>query len=183
MQWSKTKKMLESFLCEKLQSRIQIHATVYRKFHDQPSRVWIMFDKQEILSASDMIYNIEHEKIYQQIKSERKLLPIPTNVDLLTRFHTFERKALVEASVNADSFLLKKETFQAYDLYKVFMEYNNLSIEEALESENNITKAFAMFDRRLGKRRLRKLTFTGKEGSIIVLFYKVRCQVENIAIL
>jgi len=54
LQWSKTKSTLESFLCEKLKGRIELYATVYRKFHDGPSRVWITFDQREILSASDV---------------------------------------------------------------------------------------------------------------------------------
>jgi len=56
MQWSMTKSTLESFLCDKLKGRIKIYATVYRKVHDCPSRVWITFDKKEIISASDVRY-------------------------------------------------------------------------------------------------------------------------------
>ncbi|HWJ78942.1 MAG TPA: nonribosomal peptide synthetase, partial [Niallia sp.] len=63
MQWSKTKSTLESFLCDPLQGRIKIYATVYRKFHDGPARVWITFDKKEILSASDVTYTIKHEEL------------------------------------------------------------------------------------------------------------------------
>ncbi|WP_441296780.1 SF0329 family protein [Bacillus sp. Marseille-P3661] len=46
LQWSKTKTILENFLCDKLKGRIKIYATVYRNFHDGPSRVWITFEKK-----------------------------------------------------------------------------------------------------------------------------------------
>ena len=47
MQWSKTKLILERFLCEKLKWRIELRETVYRKFHDMPSRVWITLDGEK----------------------------------------------------------------------------------------------------------------------------------------
>ena len=81
MQWSKTKSTLESFLCDKLQGRIKVYATVYRKFHDSPSRVWITFDNKEIISASDVTYQTKHEKLYQKIKEKEGLKGIPIIIE------------------------------------------------------------------------------------------------------
>ena len=93
MQWSKTKSTLENFLCNKLQGRIKLYATVYRKFHDSPSRVWITFDNKEIISASSVTYQVKHEDLYQQIKEEKNLKSIPYNENWNVMFNSNERQA------------------------------------------------------------------------------------------
>jgi hypothetical protein len=180
LQWSKTKSTLEHFLSDKLKGRIQIYATVYRKFHDGPSRVWITFDKKEILSASDVAYAVKHEKVYQQIKEEKNLKSIPYNANWDVMFNSEERQELSRASDDTEEFLINQYIFESYHLYALFMNYASLSIEEAMNSENIIIKAYSMLDSRLGKRRLEKLEFTNETHPLIVDFYKIRCGVEGI---
>ena len=182
MQWSKTKSTLESFLCDKLQGRIKIYATVYRKFHDCPSRVWITFDKKEIISASDATYQTKHEQLYRQIKKEGGLKDIPFNENWHVMFNSPERQELIKASHKAEA-MINQNTFNSYHFYAPFMEYGSLSIEEALHSENIIIRAYAMLDRRLGKRRLSKFKLTIEDTHPLILhFYKIRCDVEGISI-
>jgi hypothetical protein len=180
LQWSKTKSILESFLCDKLKGRIQIYATIYRKFHDGPSRVWITFDKKEILSASDTKYQIVQEKLYQQIRDERRLKGIPYSPVPGVMFNSAEREALMEASYEAEVILINQNNFESYHLFAPFMRYGSLSIDEAINSENVIIRAFSMLDRRLGKRKLKELNFTENTHPIIVKFYNIRCSVEGI---
>lgn len=180
LQWSKTKSMLESFLCEKLKGRIELHATVYRKFHDSPSRVWITFDRREILSASDVTYAVQHGKLYEQLKEQNQLKPIPYHDDWKVMFHSPERQALVQASDVAENRLIDQGIFTGYHLYDPLMQYSSLSIEEAMNAENIIVRAYSMLDRRLGKRRLKKLHFTEDTHPLIIDFYKIRCEVEGI---
>ncbi|MFY0741316.1 nonribosomal peptide synthetase [Solibacillus silvestris] len=183
MKWSKTKSTLEGFICEKLQGRIKIYATVYRKFHDGPSRVWITFDKKEIISASDVTYQTRHEETYRKIKEEENLRGIPFNPNWDEMFYSLERQALVKASDKSEEMMINQNIFSSYHFYAPFMEYSSLSIEEALTSENIMIQAFAMFDRRLGKRRLENLILTSKNTHPLILrFYKIRCDVEGIAV-
>ncbi|MFS0864337.1 nonribosomal peptide synthetase [Fredinandcohnia sp. 179-A 10B2 NHS] len=182
MQWSKTKKQLESFLCNKLQGRIHVHAAVYRKFHDSPGRVWITFDKEEIVSAADVTYMINHGKVYQELKQGRKLEPIPTDTDLLGMMKSTEREDLWKASDDSDDELNRQGLFSTYQLYQSFLGYTSLSIEEALTSENPVIQAFAMFDRRLGKRKLKTLNITKNMHPLIDEFYQIRCMVEGLEI-
>ncbi|SOC27565.1 hypothetical protein SAMN05880501_12324 [Ureibacillus xyleni] len=177
MKWSKTKSTLESFLCEKLKGRIHIHATVYRKFHDSPARVWITRDGKEILSASDVTYSVEYEKLYQQIKGDKT---IPYNPDWNIMFQSAERQELLKAGDEAEQILTNQNIFESYHLYEPLMTYSSLSIEEAWNSENVMIKAFSMFDRRVGKRRLKQFTLTQDTHPLIVDFYKIRCDVEGI---
>lgn len=180
LQWSKTKSTLESFLCEKLKGRIQLYATVYRKFYDEPSRVWITFDQREILSASDVTYAVEHSKLYEQLKEQNQLKPILYHEDWASMFHSSERQALLQASHVAENILIDQSIFKSYHLYAPFMKYSSLSIEEAMNAENIIVRAYSMLDRRLGKRRLKKLYFTEDTHPLIIDFYKIRCEVEGI---
>ncbi|WP_099355385.1 SF0329 family protein [Fredinandcohnia onubensis] len=181
MQWSKTKATIESFLCEKLKGGIKVHATVYRKFHDRPSRVWITLDKKEIVSASDISYAVKYEKVYQQMKEKIDLKGIPYNEDWAAMFNSKERQELEKLSDDAEVIMMNQNnTFESYYLYSAFMKYSSLSIEEAINSENILIRAYAMFDRRLGKRRLKELDITEHTHPLILDFYKIRCDVEGI---
>jgi hypothetical protein len=180
LQWSKTKSTIESFLCEKLKGRIKVHATVYRKFHDRPSRVWITLDKKEIVSASDISYAVKYEKVYQQMKKEVDQQEIPYNENWEVMFNSKERQELEKLSDDAEEIMMNQNTFESYHLYSAFMKYSSLSIEEAIKSENILIRAYAMFDRRLGKRRLKELDLTEHTHPLILDFYKIRCDVEGI---
>ncbi|MFF5996915.1 nonribosomal peptide synthetase [Lysinibacillus sp. KU-BSD001] len=179
MQWSKTKAILEGFLCEKLKKRIQLHATVYR-IQDSPGRVWITFDKKEILSASDLTFAVKHGRLYEQMKAEANLSGIPYNQNWEVMFQSKERQALVGASDHAEEILMRQSIFESYHLYAPLMNYSHLSIEEALKSENSIIRAFSMFDKRLGKRTLKKLYFTEGTHPLVMKFYNIRCAVEGV---
>ncbi|WP_010095434.1 hypothetical protein [Ornithinibacillus scapharcae] len=181
MQWSKTKTTLESFLCDRLKGRVRIHATVYRKFHDGPSKVWITFDKREIVSATDVTFAIEHEKLYQQLKEENGLKPIPYHPDWNVMFQSEEREQLVRASDTADETLIGKGIFDSNYLYTACMEYPSLSIEDAMNSEHIMIRAYSMFDRRLGKRRLKEIPLSDDIHPLIVEFYNIRCDVEGLS--
>jgi len=54
------------------------------------------------------------------------------------------------------------------------------SIDEMLQSENSITRALAMLDGRLGKRRLRTLQIRDDEHPLVRRFYDLRCESEGI---
>ncbi|MED3960993.1 SF0329 family protein [Niallia taxi] len=179
LQWSKLKTNFEGFLSDKLKGSIEIHATVYRKFHDSPSRIWITLDKQEILSASDVTFAVKHEKLYQQIIKEEELNEIPYNTDLKAMLNSQERKELIKASDIAEKVMINQNIFGSYHLYDALMNYSSLSIVEALNSDNMIIRAFSMLDRRLGKRRLGKLTFSKDTHPLVVKFYNIRCEVES----
>ena len=65
------------------------------------------------------------------------------------------------------------------DLYQAVVSYSQLSFDDALTSESPITRAFALADRRLGKRRLSKLDLRN-EHQLVQLLYRERCLIEGI---
>jgi len=58
--WSKWKKRIEEFICDDLKDRVDIHATVYRKTHDQLGKVWIELDKKVIFEANTLEWEMEY---------------------------------------------------------------------------------------------------------------------------
>lgn len=66
-------------------------------------------------------------------------------------------------------------------LERFLFRYLDLSIEEALTSSEELTKALAMFDKRAGKRRLRILAHQIEDEPLLVKhFYALRCQAEEL---
>ena len=49
-----------------------------------------------------------------------------------------------------------------------------MPIREALESQDPLVRAFAIVDRRLGKRTIAKLELVDSEHSLVKVFYKLR---------
>lgn len=179
MQWSKTKKTVERFLCERLQGRIELRATHYRKFHDQPARVSVTLDGVEILNAADTAFYSKQQKIYQHLSAN--LPPMPYNDDWTVMYNSAERQALIQADNEAEQTLIDNEIFNSFHLYELLMQYHTLSIEDALQSEHVFAQAFAMFDRRLGKRKLLKID-PQQLHPTVQHFYAIRCEVEGIHI-
>jgi hypothetical protein len=61
------------------------------------------------------------------------------------------------------------------------MSYLNYSIEEALASADEVIKALAMFDKRVGKRRLHSFVDEMASAPLLVRhFYAIRCHAERI---
>ena len=129
-------------------------------------------------------YQTKHEELYRKIKEEEGLKGIPFNTNWHVMFNSPERQELIKASDKSEEMMINQNTFNSYHFYAPFMEYGSLSIDEALHSENVIIRAYALLDRRLGKRRLKKLKFTiGDTHPLILDFFKIRCDVEEISIL
>ncbi|WP_424360442.1 SF0329 family protein [Methylocystis parvus] len=82
------------------------------------------------------------------------------------------RDRLLEASHDEDE-VYSDEAFK-----EAPFGYLNLSIEEILESENPIIRAFRMLDRRMGKRRLAAFD-AKKETALLRRLHAFRCEVEG----
>lgn len=76
--------------------------------------------------------------------------------------------------------LEQRNIFNVNSVYDALVQYPNFSIEEALSSENVIIQAFAVIDKRLGKRRLKHCVFNPDTHSMILNFYQIRCEIEGV---
>ncbi|MEO8397246.1 MAG: hypothetical protein ABI700_29895, partial [Chloroflexota bacterium] len=67
-----------------------------------------------------------------------------------------------------------------YAFEKAVEFYLEAPIERSFTSDNPIVKALAMFDRRLGKRRLQALKLGETDHPMVKQFYRLRCQAEDL---
>lgn len=136
---SMRKKLEQENICDSLKGRVQYFATRYRKVHDREGRIGIRFDKKEVFQSSFLEWAIARGKYSEQISS-------------LSEKEYFENMYLWDDEVGWHI------GFDHFRFYRAFYEYDNQSIEESLVSDDDLVRLFAIFDRRVGKRRLRKIT-------------------------
>ena len=70
--------------------------------------------------------------------------------------------------------LREKEIHRPKDFGDAMRAYLDMPVGEALESQDPLVRAFAIVDRRLGKRRLAKLELQESEHSLVKAFHKLR---------
>lgn len=72
-------------------------------------------------------------------------------------------------------------TFSDYDFLFAATKYLQLSIQEALESDNSLLRVFAIMDKRVGKRTLERLRLEGTYRQYpewVQQFYRLRWEVS-----
>ncbi|MBC9874022.1 hypothetical protein [Macrococcoides bohemicum] len=162
MRWTKRKQLIEDFIYDPLKNRISINRIVYRKSHDEEARMTITFDKQEIFTADNIQFALKSFELEKQgVGKEYQ----PFNCDD-KKIDLFE-KTIRDAA----------EAEGKYAVYHLedFFDYFLLSVEEALQHSHVLIRAFAMLDKRLGKRRFSTLDISN-EHKLVQQFYEIRKQ-------
>jgi hypothetical protein len=163
--WSKLKRAVEDLLADSVKQRLQFYTTRYGPgVSTIMTRAWVTWDGREIASFS----NIEHMRAQNTLAAE-----IRTNDELQPPASVYQQ---------ADALLDERGIMSQSAFYSALSEYVSLSIDEAVHSPNRVIKGWAMFDRRLGKRRLRALWVTDNDPAFVQQCYKLRCQAEGIAL-
>lgn len=160
--WSKMRNKLENeYLAYSLRGHIQYFATSYSKCPDHEGRAAILLDGKEIVSGS----------YYEQWSKEHLL---PRDEKLKAR--------LASVFPFMDDTAVQYGQFDQSCFYHAFNEFDNQSIEQSLASENMLVRIFAILDRRIGKRRLERMSsMIEKEPEVFRLFYTIRIKSEGIA--
>lgn len=168
--WSKVKKQLKDFTCDALKDRVDFQVINYRKAHDQLGRAVITVDKKEMLSMCTILAErATYERDWEI--SERAQIP----------YDCEDRELILQINIQAHEEVKAEGILAQYDFFDALEIYLNAPIEDSLGSEDIIVKLFALLDRRVGKRTLRKLkgTLENKHESI-QYFFKLRCEAEGI---
>ncbi|MDG0058275.1 hypothetical protein [Priestia sp. P5] len=176
MKWTKVKKDMGNLTCDKLKHRLSIHLTKYNVSCGEQTRIWITLDKKEVFNASSAEYLMEHDKLWEEVKRKTSK-PFPEC--LYECFPEFIGK--VNDMDYTASILEHRGVFNAEHVYDAFIQYPQLNIDRALNSKNIILQALALVDRRLGKRTLEALRYDSNVHPLIMQFYELRCEVDNIA--
>ena len=150
--WSGIRAKLEKdYLAESLRGHIEYFATSYSKCPDHEGRAAILLDGKEIISGG--YYN-----------NWTKASEFPHD-------EKYERRMKVEMAFMDDT-AIQLGVFDQRCFYEAFEIFDNQSIDESLESDNMLVRIMAILDRRVGKRRLKKIyeTIEEQEPSFRELF-------------
>ncbi len=173
MKWSKLKNSIENFFADSVKGRVELRSTRYHKAHDHEGRGYITIDKKEIASfCSISAWNAEF-KLAEDIRK------ISGATDYKNPDH---QEDYYMAYSQAEGILHNQGIYSQYEFYDSLKSYLTLSIDDALKSDNLIILALAIFDRRLGKRRIPLQKESYRRHPALKIFYEFRCSVENIAI-
>jgi hypothetical protein len=137
---------MKALIAPELRDRIDFHLTSYRESHDGADKVWITIDGQRVFSC----------KHYQREWAE---------------------DALYQRGLQADkvhSVLRRTEIQGPGDFGDAARAYLDMSVAEALKSSDPIVRAFAIVDRRVGKRTLAKLDLSDCDHALVNALYGLR---------
>lgn len=155
MQFSKIKKQLLSFVAPSLRPRLDLYATVDRHFHDGEARVWMTLNGKTFFKAEDLRFTFEADRRYALAKNR---LPEKPERITLEVFQSDWYKASSELNEQIERELEEEGWHASYDVQQDLLLYPKLSIEEALTHPHAFIRGFALLDRRVGKRRLERVT-------------------------
>lgn len=139
--WTGLNKWLRECLCDELKDRVAYFLTRYHKVHDSYGRAAILLDGKEMVCFS-WIEMIRKEYAVNEVwRKDRS----QSNLGL---YDTMKP----QWDENC--------TYCDMDFLNAVLEFRNLSIQDALNSENYIIKLLAILDKRVGKRTLQKIAQT-----------------------
>ncbi len=165
--WSKTNQKLQNFLCDSLKGRVRYFITSYRKAHDQTGRGAIIVDGKEVLNACFL---------NKQVKDYYRSQEISKNPSYIPKYNS-ELSNLWEAQ----DMLYKEGLRGDCDFTLAVKSILTKSIDECINSEDYLTRIFAIVDRRMGKKRLLKTKSNYDDmHELEQFFYDLRCEAEGI---
>ncbi|HLG64170.1 MAG TPA: hypothetical protein VKY19_19655 [Ktedonosporobacter sp.] len=164
MIWSKLKKAVETLMADAVKAHLQVHLTHYGSGKTYiMNRAWVTWDGKEVSTFSTIQWCNARESLAARISGDGE-----------QRFH-------YECYEQAEKLLEQQGLYPCESFLAALENYVSLSIEDALHSPNALIRAWAMFDRRLGKRRLRALHLAQDDSQYQHLWYQLRCEAEKLS--
>ena len=174
--WSSIRKQLEQdLLCEKLRGRVQYFRTIYHGAPDEYGRFAVRVDGKEVFQANP--YNDNHySEIADQIKEERDIPPREwTGKGDLHDAENFE------AENEARLISSNEGIVDSFDVPYAIKKYMSQDISDSVKDEDPVVRMFAILDRRIGKRTLKKIAETvNEQPEWLQYFYRLRLDADGI---
>ena len=159
MNWSQLRKQMRSLTCDELRDRVDFHKAVYRKSWESVyDRAWITIDGEEAFELSHGAWSNVWRTAKFTVARQHPNADWQTQRGLVTAF-------LKDSGVQHTAFLCES-------LHR----YLEAPIEDSLLSTNPVIRAFAMIDRRTGKRTLARITLGNEEHPLVRTFYELRTE-------
>jgi hypothetical protein len=186
MAWSKTRQQLDNFLYPGLKGILSYSATGYRYVPDKSSMSYITINKKNIFNMNDATTTIKWYQSEQETKNDKNiLLPISEEEIEAIRVETKgivpEDRMIIMARnkklvVYAKELLLAQSALIKSDFQVIANIYLSTSIEDSLESNDILINILALVDKRVGKKRLLKMSDKiSLKHPVVQYFYNLRC--------
>lgn len=134
--WAGLNKQLTQLLCDELRGRISYFLTRYHQVHNAYGRAAICLDGRELVCFSWIEMYRQEADVHQQWEKTGSW-----------DYHSSELKEKWDLN----------KTYYEMDFLNAALEFIQMPIEAALESDNYIIKILAVMDRRVGRRRLKEI--------------------------
>lgn len=171
MQWSKAKARAEALFAPRVAERVALRVTGYRAAHDEDGRGWITVDGKEAWSFCTLRFFVERNKLETALRQMNQCGDFRD---------PGQRDAYFEAGEQAEAILEQRGVVGREYFRRAVEQYPELTVEQALASDNLIHRTLAVLDRRLGKRRLVGLDFRTDEHPLVLGLYRFRCEAEHV---
>ena len=173
--WSKTRKKMNDLLADSLKKKIvynyEVHTTNKYKYYCEMHVFYIYWNKKTIYATNPMGDWETNKEIGNMMGELYRKGEITEHFEVLNRI---SYPAFCKAVYNTGYVLI--ESFMKY-LHEYLY---SLSIEEAMKSDNYVFHMLAMFDRRLGKRRIAEiLNRIDEEPEWFQKFVLIRAEAEG----
>jgi hypothetical protein len=185
MAWSKSKQILESFLCPALNGRVEYRATSYRYLPDKAGHCYIAVDKKNVLNMSDITTLIRWYQTELEIKNDPHI-QIPISHEEMEAVST-DMKGIVpvdrlkviarnrKITEHAKELLSAQSALSKSNFIVTANKFLSISIEESIENNDILLNILALVDRRVGKKRILNLTEKMKlKHPSVQYFYELR---------
>lgn len=186
MAWSKTRQQLDNFLYPSLKGILVYEATGYRYSPDRTGMNYITINKKKIFNMKDATTTIKWYQTEQEIKNDKNIfLPISDeDIEILRSENddVVPEDRLIIMARNKKIVVFAKEILKAQsslsksDFQLTANKYLSSSIDESLDSSDILLNILALVDKRVGKKRLIKISDMIKlKHPVVQYFYNLRC--------
>lgn len=138
MRWSKLRHIVESRLAPCLAGRLRLESTHYARAHDAEGRWGVVIDGEQVWGMGCIIGDREQWALEQEIRAE-------TGLSGREARQLAMKQRLGQARHNQDQF------------HSAVWDFTQMSIADALASDDAVIRSLAYLDARTGKRRLLRL--------------------------
>lgn len=140
--WSSLNRQLSGLLCDSLRDRITYFLTSYSEVHNAYGRAAIRLDGKELVQFT-------WNRHYEQELEESSL-------------YASSNMTSEETDAFLKPFFDKNCVLGNYDFLNAVSAFRDMSIADALASDDYIVRVLAVLDRRCGKRTLQRMLGTGE---------------------
>ncbi len=168
IQWSKLRSTLEERFAPALRGRVRLHQARYRHTNEEVGRVWLAVDGEERAAFATGARWRHVREAADRLMDERGAWGSPA--------------AYEQAVANAAEAARQAGVYGDGDALSELEGYLSLPVDAALASESPLLRALAVFDSRVGKRRLRELAAATPGHPLVADMLRLRCEAEDIRI-